>query len=147
MKNVLVINGANLNLLGERESDVYGTFTYDELREEAGEYARSLGFDDCEFFQSNHEGELIDRIHAAREDKCGVIINPGAHTHYSYALRDALSALKIPVIETHISNIHAREEFRGKSVTAPVCAGQICGFGKHSYTLALKALWEIVVRK
>jgi 3-dehydroquinate dehydratase-2 len=144
MKNVLIINGANLNLLGERERSVYGTFTYGELCAEAERFALSVGFDGCESFQSNHEGELIDRIHAARLDKCGIVLNPGAHTHYSYALRDAVAAVNIPVIETHISNIHSREEFRGKSVVAPVCAAQICGFGKFSYFLALQGLWNIM---
>lgn len=140
MKNVLVINGPNLNLLGEREPDIYGTETYDSICAEIKAKAKELGFDNCECFQSNHEGEIIDRIHDARRDKCGIILNAGAYTHYSYAIRDAIAAVKIPVIEVHISNVTEREEFRQKSVIAPVCSGSIFGFGKDCYLLALNAL-------
>lgn len=144
MKNVLIINGPNLNLLGEREKGVYGTDTYESICTETAEAAARLGFDNCEFFQSNYEGEIIDHIHAARLSKCGIIINAGAYTHYSYAIRDAIAAINIPVIEVHISNIYKREEFRHKSVIAPVCSGHLCGFGKQGYVLALQGLSEIV---
>ena len=140
MKNVLIINGPNLNLLGEREPGTYGSDTYESICAEIRAKASELGFDDCECFQSNHEGEIIDKLHAARLDKCGVILNAGAYTHYSYAICDAISAIKIPVIEVHISNICAREEFRHNSVIAPVCSGSLFGFGKDGYLLALQAL-------
>ncbi len=144
MKNVLIINGPNLNLLGEREPGIYGSDTYESVCREAVIKAKELGFSDCECFQSNHEGGIIDKIHAARLDKCGIIINAGALTHYSYALRDAIAAVKIPVIEVHISNVHTREEFRHHSVISPVCRGVICGFGKYSYTLGLQALADML---
>lgn len=140
MKDVLIINGPNLNLLGEREPGIYGSDTYASVCEEIKAEAKKLGFDSCECFQSNHEGEMIDKIHAARLDKCGIILNAGAYTHYSYAIRDAIAAVKIPVIEVHISNVHTREEFRHHSVISPVCAGVICGFGKNSYILGLQGL-------
>lgn len=142
-KKVLVIHGPNLNLLGEREPGIYGGDTFNSINEEIINEAKVLGFE-CEIFQSNHEGGIIDKIHSARNDFSGIIINPGAYTHYSYAIRDAISAIKIPCIEVHISNIHSREEFRSKSVIAPVCKGQIAGFGKNSYMLALRALSEMV---
>ncbi|MGN0586288.1 MAG: type II 3-dehydroquinate dehydratase [Oscillospiraceae bacterium] len=144
MKNVLIINGPNLNLLGEREPGIYGSETYAGLCESIKSKAKELGFDDCECFQSNHEGEMIDKIHAARLDKCGIILNAGAYTHYSYAIRDAIAAVKIPVIEVHISNVHTREEFRHHSVISPVCSGVICGFGTNSYMLGLYGLKDIV---
>lgn len=140
MKNVLVINGPNLSLLGEREPGIYGSDSYADICAEIKEKAKELGFDSCECFQSNHEGEIIDRIHAARRDKCGIILNAGAYTHYSYAIRDAIAAVNIPVIEVHISNVTEREEFRQKSVIAPVCSGSIFGFGTDGYLLALNAL-------
>ncbi len=140
MKNVLVINGPNLSLLGEREPGIYGSDSYADICAEIKEKAKELGFDSCECFQSNHEGEIIDRIHAARRDKCGIILNAGAYTHYSYAIRDAIAAVNIPVIEVHISNVTEREEFRQKSVIAPVCSGSLFGFGTDSYLLALNAL-------
>mgnify|MGYP004603370087 FL=1 len=140
MKDVLIINGPNLNLLGEREPGIYGSDTYASVCEEIKAEAKKLGFDSCECFQSNHEGEMIDKIHAARLDKCGIILNAGAYTHYSYAIRDAIAAVRIPVIEVHISNVHTREEFRHHSVISPVCAGVICGFGKKSYILGLQGL-------
>jgi len=146
LKNVIIINGPNLNLLGERETGVYGTVTYADMCAEIAESAESMGFDSCETVQTSHEGEIIDYIHAARLDKCGIVINPGAYTHYSYAIRDAVAAVNIPVIEVHLSNIHAREDFRHKSVIAPVCAGQICGLGKIGYVLALQALLDILAR-
>lgn len=144
MKNVLIINGPNLNLLGEREPGTYGDDTYESLCADIKAKAAELGFDSCECFQSNHEGEIIDKIHAARLDKCGIILNAGAYTHYSYAIRDAIAAVKIPVIEVHISNIEKREEFRHTSVISAVCSGTIFGFGRIGYLIALQALsWSL----
>lgn len=143
MKKLLVIHGPNLNLLGEREPGVYGTDTYESINAEISEKAAGCWFY-CEIFQSNHEGEIIDKLHQARLDFDGVILNAGAYTHYSYAIRDAIAAIKIPVIEVHLSNIHARDEFRHTSVIAPVCAGQIAGFGKDSYMLAIEAMKNIL---
>lgn len=144
MKDVLIINGPNLNLLGEREPGTYGNDTYESICNEIRDKALQLGFDSCECFQSNHEGEIIDRIQNARIDKCGIVLNAGAYTHYSYAIRDAISAIKIPVIEVHISNIYNRDEFRSHSVIAPVCKGHLCGFGKNGYMLALEGLKEML---
>ncbi|MBR4622248.1 MAG: type II 3-dehydroquinate dehydratase [Ruminococcus sp.] len=143
MKKILVIHGPNLNLLGEREPGVYGVDRFDTVNDEIIERAMNLGMV-CEVFQSNHEGEIIDTLHLARRKYDGVILNAGAYTHYSYAIRDAIAAIKIPVIEVHLSNIHAREEFRHTSVIAPVCKGQIAGFGKRSYFLAVQALHELL---
>ena len=140
MKNLLVINGPNLNLLGEREPGTYGSESYESICAEIKEKAKELGFESCEIFQSNHEGEIIDKIHAARLDKCGIILNAGAYTHYSYAIRDAIAAINIPVVEVHISNICGREEFRHNSVIAPVCSGSLFGFGKYGYLLAVHSL-------
>lgn len=138
MKKILIINGPNLNLLGEREPGVYGSDTLDSINADLAKKASALGVE-IAFFQSNHEGEIIDTIHAARLEFDAAVINAGAYTHYSYAIRDAIAAVKIPFIEVHMSNIHAREEFRANSVIAPVCAGQICGLGKMGYSLALTA--------
>jgi 3-dehydroquinate dehydratase (EC 4.2.1.10) len=140
MIRIKVINGPNLNLLGIREPQIYGSTTLDEiedrLRREAGEYGVGI-----EFFRSNHEGAIIDCIHeAARSGFDGLIINPGAFTHYSYAIRDAVAAVGIPAVEVHLSNVYAREEFRSRSVIAPVCLGQISGFGEASYSAALFVL-------
>ncbi|AZT90048.1 type II 3-dehydroquinate dehydratase [Caldicellulosiruptor changbaiensis] len=144
MKKILVINGPNLNLLGIREKDIYGSTNYNKLLEIISKKATELNLNIL-FFQSNHEGEIIDRIHRALdEDIDGIIINPGAYTHYSYAIHDAIKAVNIPTIEVHISNIHAREEFRKRSVIAPACVGQISGFGIKSYIIALYALKEIL---
>jgi len=144
MKKVLVINGPNLNLLGIREKDVYGSVSYEDVLKSISQKAQELGFE-VEFFQSNHEGSIIDKIHSAYYEKVdAIIINPGAYTHYSYAIHDAIKAINIPTIEVHISNIHAREEFRHKSVIAPACTGQISGFGIKSYIIALYALKEIL---
>lgn len=142
MKKILVIHGPNLNLLGEREPGVYGSTSFDELNAQISERAEKLGLA-VEIFQSNHEGAIIDKLHAARKDFDGVIINAGAYTHYSYAIRDAIHDIHIPVIEVHISNVQAREEFRSKSVISPVCKGTIAGFGINSYFLALYAAAEM----
>ena len=140
---ILVLNGPNLNLLGVREPGVYGSESLEIIENELKNEAVRLGIElDC--YQSNHEGKLIDELHRAMTAADGVILNAGALTHYSYALRDAIAAIKIPVIEVHMSNIHAREEFRHTSVIAPVCAGSIAGFGKNSYLLALKAVNDII---
>lgn len=136
---ILVMNGPNLNLLGEREPNIYGGDTLASINEEIASAARKLGHE-VSFFQSNHEGALIDELHAARLSFDGVILNAGAYTHYSYGIRDAIAAIKIPVVEVHLSNVNSRDEFRKNSVIAPVCKGSIAGFGKYSYLLALSAL-------
>ncbi len=143
MKRVLVILGPNLNMVGVREKGVYGDETAESINLQILEYAKKLDYT-CEIFQSNHEGDIIDKIHNCRGNYDGVVLNAGALTHYSYALHDAIACVRIPFVETHMSNIHAREEFRHKSVIADVCAGQICGFGKHSYFLALDALKNLM---
>ena len=142
VKKILVIHGPNLNLLGEREPGVYGSAGIDTLNENIIDRAKDQGLE-CEIFQSNHEGAIIDKLHGARKTFDGVILNAGAYTHYSYAIRDAIAAIKIPVIEVHISNVFARDEFRSYSVIAPVCKGSISGFGFGSYYLAVQALAEL----
>ncbi len=140
MIKIRVLNGPNLNLLGMREPDIYGSHRLQDIQRRLEEEAANYSID-LDFFQSNHEGEIIDKIHdALAAGFNGIIINPGAFTHYSYAIRDAISAVKLPAIEVHISNIHAREDFRAKSVIAPVCIGQISGFGIDVYSAALFAL-------
>lgn len=140
MKKVLLLNGPNLNLLGTREPGIYGGETLKDVEEKVTTLGGNLGWE-VFCFQSNHEGDLIDQIHEAFfQGYSGIIINPGAFTHYSYGIRDAIAGISIPVIEIHISNIHARESFRHVSVTAPVTAGQIVGFGVKGYELALLAL-------
>lgn len=139
MKPILVLNGPNLNLLGEREPSVYGSLTLGEIEQRLLDAGRQAGVE-LRFFQSNHEGALVDALQDARHWSGGVIFNPGAFTHYSYALSDVIASITIPVIEVHISNIYAREEFRHKSVLSPVCKGKITGFGWRSYLLALHAL-------
>lgn len=136
---VLVIHGPSLNLLGEREPDVYGTQTLGELNDFIGIGARDLGID-VEFVQHNSEGDIVTAIHEARKNFDGIVINPGAYSHYSYAIADAISAVSIPVAEAHLSNISARETHRRTSVTAAACVGSVCGFGARSYVLALRAL-------
>lgn len=142
-KKILVLLGPNLNLVGVREKGVYGDETAESINLQIIEHAKQLNFD-CDIFQSNHEGDLIDRIHAARNVYNGVVINAGALTHYSFALRDAIASVRIPFVEVHMSNIYAREEFRHHSVISAVCAGQIAGFGKNSYFLALSALQDLM---
>ena len=139
IESILVIHGPNLNLVGVREKKVYGTESYENINHRLLQQAERLGVR-VEIFQSNHEGEIIDKIHAAFENFDGIIINPGAYTHYSIAIRDAIKGVDMPAVEVHLSNVHAREEFRAKSVIAPVCKGQISGFGGDSYILGLYAL-------
>ena len=141
-KNVLVLLGPNLNMVGIREKGVYGNESEESIERQIREEAEKLGYH-CEIFQSNWEGALIDKIHEARESYQGVILNAGALTHYSYALRDAIASVPIPFVEVHMSNIHAREEFRHTSVIAPACRGQIAGFGPVSYLLAVDAFAEM----
>lgn len=139
---ILIINGPNINLLGRREKEVYGERSYEDLNKELISYAaeKSIGI---EIYQSNHEGEIVDRIHSAEGKTDFVLINPGAYTHYSYAIRDAIAAVDIRTIEIHISNIHAREDFRNRSVIAPVCLGQISGLGTAVYKIGILAAMEL----
>ena len=133
----LFVNGVNLNMTREREKGVYGTQTLDQINAEISAYFKG---DKCEFFQSNIEGEICTAIQSADKNGFdGVILNAGAYTHYSIAIRDAIASVKTPVIEVHMSNVHAREEFRHKSVISEVCRGVICGFGKNSYILAAES--------
>ncbi|WP_304155325.1 type II 3-dehydroquinate dehydratase [Megamonas hypermegale] len=142
MNSILVIHGPNLNLLGTREPEIYGSMTMQDINDDLQKQADEAGVH-IDFFQSNHEGEIIDKLHEARGRYDYIILNTGAYTHYSIAIRDALAAIEIPTIEVHISNIHQREEFRHHSVIAPVVIGQICGFGLESYKAAL----YVAVRK
>ncbi len=139
MKKILVLHGINLNMFGKRDPAQYGTVTLDEINGRLNELAKELGVE-LECYQTNHEGEMCEKIHQAyNESKDAVVINAGAWTHYSYGLRDALAMLKVPVVEIHMSNVHAREEFRRHSVLAEVVKGQICGFGLETYLLGLRA--------
>lgn len=134
---ILVINGPNLNMLGTRKPDVYGHKSLQEVNAFIGEYFKKVTVD---FFQSNHEGEIVDKIQQADGKYGGIAINPGAFTHYSYAIRDAIEAIQIPVAEVHISNVHNRESFRSQSVISAVCEGTVSGFGIYGYVLAVQAL-------
>ena len=142
MKQILFLLGPNLNMVGIRDRHVYGTETAESIEQAVRQRAAALGLA-LEVYQSNHEGDIVDKIHAAYGQKDGLMINAGALTHYSYALRDAIEAVQIPTIETHMSNIYAREEFRHHSVISAVCKGCIAGFGKQSYFLALEAFAEM----
>lgn len=132
----LILNGPNLNLLGQREPGIYGPDSYEALCRRVEAFATAHG-STAECFQSNHEGALIDAIHASQGKFDAIVINPGAYTHYSYAILDALKAVSVPAIEVHISNVHRREEFRHRSVTAAGCVGQICGLGLYGYEAAM----------
>lgn len=145
-RNLLLLHGPNLNLLGVREPEVYGNITLDDINERVQAHIRKYAVE-LRIEQSNHEGALIDMLHIARNWADGVVFNPGAYTHTSVALRDAISSIQIPVVEVHLSNIHAREEFRRHSYLAGVCLGQISGFGWRSYILGVDALlghWDLL---
>ncbi|XDB00055.1 type II 3-dehydroquinate dehydratase [Sulfitobacter sp. LCG007] len=139
MSPILVLNGPNLNLLGTRQPDVYGRTTLADIEAMCRAHAAKIGLD-VHFAQSNHEGAMVDLIHEARGRQAGIILNAGAYTHTSIALMDAVSSVEVPTIELHLSNVHAREEFRHKSYLARVAIGIICGFGAHGYLLALDAM-------
>jgi len=141
---VIVLHGPNLNLLGTRKPEIYGRTTLAEIDAELTRRGSALGVT-VQTFQSNHEGALIDRIHAARGEAAGLVINPGGYGHTSVALRDAIEASELPAVEVHLSNIHARETFRHHTLTSGVCIGQVCGFGANSYYLGLEALVARVV--
>ena len=143
MKKVLVLNGPNINLIGVRETGIYGKEDISDINAQLQARAKQMGLY-LEIRQSNHEGQLIDWLQEARLDFDGVILNAGAYTHYSYAIRDAIATIGKPCIEVHLSNVHAREPFRGTSVLSPVCAGVVAGFGKISYFLALDGLQQMI---
>jgi 3-dehydroquinate dehydratase-2 len=143
MANVLVVHGPNLDLMGTREPEIYGRVTLQEINQRLQEEAKQLGLD-VRFFQSNHEGEIVEAIHEARGWADAIVINPAAFTHYSISIRDALEAVQVPVVEVHLSNIHAREPFRSRSVIAGIARGQISGFGVGSYLLGLRAASIVV---
>ena len=136
---LFIINGPNLDMLGKREPEIYGSDTLESINAELSEYCKRIGVEPV-FYQSNSEGALIDFIHSARGNADGIVINAGAYTHYSIAIRDAIAAVELPCVEVHLSNVHKREEFRHKSVISAVCTGVICGFGKKVYKLAIDAL-------
>lgn len=142
-KKILIINGPNLDMTGIREPEIYGSETLSDINASLATYAKGLKLS-CDFFQSNSEGALIDKIHEVFYNYDGCIINAGAYTHYSYAIHDAIRCVAKPFIEVHISNLSRREEFRHKSVLTPACTGIIAGFGKNSYMLALNAMRELV---
>lgn len=139
MEKILVINGPNLNMLGRREPSIYGTESLEDVEKTLGVVADQLKVE-IEFFQSNHEGGIIDKVHSAYGKCSGIVMNPGAFTHYSYAIRDALQGVEIPFVEIHISNVYGRERFRRGSVLAPIAIGQIAGLGTYGYELALRGL-------
>ena len=143
-KRVLAIHGPNINLTGERETGVYGKDSFDSINREIRGWAEELGLGLVEIFQSNSEGAIIDKIQQMRHDVDGIAANMGAYTHYCIAIRDAIATVRVPCSEVHFSNVHSREEFRHRSVIAPVCAGVVCGFGKYSYLLALQGLAKIM---
>jgi 3-dehydroquinate dehydratase II len=143
MDAILILHGPNLNLLGERQPEIYGKMTLEEINRQLTTYGRELGVD-VRTLQSNHEGALIDALHEARTWARGVVFNPGGYTHTSVALRDAIIAIAIPVVEVHLSNLYARERFRHRSLISAVCNGKITGFGWRSYMLGLKALVDII---
>lgn len=138
---IFVINGPNLDMLGKREPTIYGADTLESINAELAEFCKTIGVEP-EFYQSNSEGALIDIIHSARENADGIVLNAGAYTHYSIAIRDAISAAEKPCVEVHLSNVHKREEFRHKSMISAVCEGVICGFGKDVYRLGIMALYS-----
>lgn len=140
---ILVLHGPNLNLLGKREPEIYGKLTLEDINNQINERAKKIGVH-VDFLQTNYEGKLVDAIQQSVGKYQCMIINPAAFTHYSIAVRDALAAVSVPAIEVHLSNIYRREEFRHHSVTAPVCHGQISGFGAHGYLLALEAAYALI---
>lgn len=137
---ILVINGPNLNMLGKREPEIYGTTTIEEIEQALVEYSKGFSGVQLEFFQSNHEGEIVEKIQGAMGNFEGILINPAAYTHTSVAIADAIKAVNLPAVEIHLSNIQSREDFRKNSFTASACIGQIAGFGKNSYLAALFCL-------
>ena len=144
IKTIQVINGPNLNMLGKREPQIYGSLSLDQINADLVQKALPLGIE-LDFFQSNHEGAILDKIHEIFNEKiAGIIINPGALTHTSVALRDALALMSCPIVEIHLSNIYKREEFRHKSLLADIVTGQISGFGHHGYKMALTAIADMI---
>lgn len=140
---ILLIHGPNLNMLGKREPGIYGVETLQSINERCEKLAAELGVE-IEIRQSNSEGQIVDAIQTAPANVDGIVINPGAYTHYSYAIRDAIAAVKLPCVEVHLSNVYSREDFRHKSVIAPVSSGQIAGFQGNSYLLGLRAVVELI---